>query len=193
MEANPNLTGGDDLIVEATPVREKIEMVGRCRAPTARKLNEADLGGDGDRIRCQSTPDCLESPQPVEQVRILSTWHRTREGLVQVVVGVDQARGNNVSPKVKDRVRGSRKICRWADHLNQAIAGKQTTVRNLCSQCVHGGKDCRVSNKQRLHDVNFAAKTKRRGAGTRRRPSDVDTQELANRLHCHRPPAVGTA
>ena len=193
MEANPNLTGGDDLIVEATPVREKIEMVGRCRAPTARKLNEADLGGDGDRIRCQSTPDWVESPQPVEQVRILSTWHRTREGLVQVVVGVDQARGNNVSPKVKDRVRGSRKICRWADHLNQAIAGKQTTVRNLCSQLVHGGKDCRVSNKHRLHDVNSAAKTKRRGAGTRRRPSDVDTQELANRLHCHRPPAVGTA
>jgi hypothetical protein len=193
MEANPNLTGGDDLIVEATPVREKIEMVGRCRAPTARKFNEADLGGDGDRIRCQSTPDWVESPQPVEQVRILSTWHRPREGLVQVVVGVDQARGNNVSPKVKDRVRGSRKICRWADHLNHAIAGKQTTVRNLGSQCVHGGKDGRVSNKQRLHDVNFAAKTKRRGAGTRRRPSDVDTQELANRLHCHRPPAVGTA
>ena len=110
-----------------------------------------------------------------------------------MVVGVDQARGNNVSPKVKDRVLGIRKICRRADHLNHATAGKQTTVRNLGSQCVHGGKDGRVSNKQRLHDVNFAAKTKRRGAGTRRRPSDVDTQELANRLHCHRPPAVGTA
>ena len=90
-------------------------------------------------------------------------------------------------------------LCIFSAHLSAATAKMPNILVIVADDLgyadlgVHGGKDGRVSNKQRLHDVNFAAKTKRRGAGMHRRVSVVDTHDHANRLHCHGPPAVGTA
>src|SRR2546426_7741188 len=70
--------------------RKHIVVIGGGGAATQRKLGESDLGGGPLPIRVDGGPDGIELAQPIEEPSLLSP--HSSERLVQVMMGIDQAR-----------------------------------------------------------------------------------------------------
>lgn len=142
-------------------------MNGRRRTSTAREFREADLDGDGNCLRFEATPDWVEGSRAVEQVGSLGIRHRACKRLVWVL-GFDEAGANDVFPNIHHGVWGGGKIGRSTGNLNRTSAGRQTAVRKLGSQCVHGRKYGSMTNTHCLPGMNLAARSQRTGRGPRR-------------------------
>ena len=70
--------------------REDVVVVEDGRAAGERELGEAGARGGVEHLVVDPRPDRVERPQPGEEVGVLRPG--AREGLVEVVVGVDEAR-----------------------------------------------------------------------------------------------------
>jgi hypothetical protein len=73
----------------------------------------------------------------VEQVAAQGRRERAREVLVDVVVGVDQARGDE-APVRRERARRRRLLPRPADRLDAAVAQRDPAAGQLAPLGVHG-------------------------------------------------------
>ena len=81
--------GGDQVTGAA---RVHVEVVGRGGAAGQRELGQPDVGADVGRLLVEPGPQRVERDQPVEQPAGQRGGEGPGEVLVQVVVGVDQAR-----------------------------------------------------------------------------------------------------
>ena len=70
--------------------------------PESAKFRQRGLGGNEDILGCHPRPDRVERFQPVEEIGILGCRNRAGEGLIKMVVGVDQSRQNQVPAQIKD-------------------------------------------------------------------------------------------
>src|SRR5947199_6640155 len=70
--------------------RKHIVVIGGGGTATQRQLGESCLGGGPLPVRVDGGPDGVELAQPIEETSLLSPHSSQR--LVQVVMGVDQAR-----------------------------------------------------------------------------------------------------
>ncbi len=97
LEADAQLAGGPDLRTDqvAGPAGEHVVVVGGGAAPAGQQGGDrGPRGGAGGRL-IDPAPDRVQGLQPLEQVRLLR--HPPGQPLVEVVVGVDQARGKQVT------------------------------------------------------------------------------------------------
>ena len=85
------------------PPREDVVMVEHGRAAGQRELGEPGARRRVLGLRVDPRPHRVELAKPVEQVGLLRA--RARERLVQVVVGVDEARGDDRAAQVDALVR----------------------------------------------------------------------------------------
>ena len=104
LDAQSDLLRRGDLVVQLGAVGEEIEMVGGGGAARKRQLGEGGLGRDEDVFRRQARPDGIERLQPVEEIGILRRRDGARQGLVEVMVRVDQPRQDDVTVQVEDFV-----------------------------------------------------------------------------------------
>ena len=94
VEPHAEVAGGGDLGGDqvAGAARVHVEVVGGGGAAAQRQLGEADVGADVRRLLVQPGPQRVERDQPVEQAAGQRGRERAGQVLVEVVVGVDQAR-----------------------------------------------------------------------------------------------------
>ena len=76
----------------AGAARMQVQVVGGGRAAAQGKLAQAHPGGYVRRLLVEAAPHRIQGAQPGEQVAGQCRGERARQVLVQVVVGVDQAR-----------------------------------------------------------------------------------------------------
>jgi hypothetical protein len=65
-----------------------------------------------------------------------------------VVVGVDEAGGDDVPTQVEDAVGGGRERVGGANRLDDAVAGEEGGVGDLGAGVVHGDEDVGVGDEQ---------------------------------------------
>jgi hypothetical protein len=75
-------------------------VVGGGGAAREGKLGEGSLRRGEDVLRVHARPDRIERRQPVEEVGILRGRDGAGEGLVEVMVGVDQPRQDDVALQI---------------------------------------------------------------------------------------------
>ena len=91
VEAESHLVRGSNFVVQAGTVREQIEVVGGGGASRQGEFGESRLRGREDVVGSQARPEGIERGQPGEEIGVLSCGDGTRQGLVEVMVRVDEA------------------------------------------------------------------------------------------------------
>ena len=90
-------------------VREEVEMVGAHGAARERELREAELRRDEHVLGLHARPDRVERLQPAEEQRVLPGRDRLGQRLVEMMVGVDEARRDDAARGVDDCPRPRRR------------------------------------------------------------------------------------
>ena len=111
VEADPEVAGRGDLGAQqvAASGRVDVEVVGRRRAPAQRQLGQAHPGGDVRGLLVEQRPARVQRGEPVEQRRPGGGPERPGEVLVDVVMGVDQARRDQAAVGPQGPLGGRRR------------------------------------------------------------------------------------
>ena len=104
VQADACCHAGFDFIIQAGAVGIQVKMIGSGCAARKRQLRQSGVGRDAHVIGRQPRPDRVERDQPVEQDAVLRD--AAGEGLVKMVVRVDQPWQDDHAPGVDHRVGG---------------------------------------------------------------------------------------
>ena len=116
-----------------TASRKDVMVVEHRCTSGQRQLGEARTGGCVLALRVDPGPHRVQLAQPLEQGRLLRPGSRQR--LVEVVVGVDEARRDDRSGEVDDDLRRGRDTA--AHGLDQPVTHEHPAVRKLVARIVH--------------------------------------------------------
>ena len=155
MEAESHLVRGSNFVVQASAVWEKIQVVGGSGASRQSEFGERRLRGSEDVFGAQARPEGIERGQPGEEIGVLGGRDGARQGLVEVMVRVDEAWQDDVIGEVEHDIGRGGQCTRRADLLNEAITNKQTTIADLPLVIIHG-HNIGVLNQQRRHGDTFS-------------------------------------
>lgn len=86
----------------------------------------------------EASPDQVERFEPVEEVGILRGRDGAREGLVEVVMRVDEAREEEVTFEVEGFIGCGVQTFSLPDLLDETIADEKTTIGDFGVVVVHG-------------------------------------------------------
>ena len=159
--------GGDEV---ARPLWVDVEVVGRGRAATHRQLDQADPRRDVRRLLVEAGPLGVERGQPGEQRALVGGPVGAGEVLVDVVMGVDQARRDeaSVGPQHLDRLR--RGVARTTDGGDQPAGHGDPSAGDLPALVVHRGHQLGTDDQQ--VDGAVGSGIGGRGRGDVRHPRD---------------------
>ena len=113
-------------------------MVRGGRASRKGKFGQRGLSRNKNIFGVQARPDRIKRLEPVEEIGILRGRDGARQGLVEVMVRVDQPRQDDVTLEVEHFVGGCGKLAHRPDFLDEAAANKKTTTGNLPLMVIHG-------------------------------------------------------
>ena len=117
---------------------EDVVVVEDGRAARERELGEAGAGGGVEHLLVDPRPDRVERPQPGEEVGVLRAG--AGEGLVEVVVGVDEARRDDGAAEV---VGTARRRVAGAELGDQAVLDPEPAALVLRAGVVHRRRHAR--------------------------------------------------
>ncbi len=100
VEAHPHRLGALHLIVEPGPVGPQVVVVEGGGAARQRQLGQAEGGGHPHVVGGHAGPDGIQGGEPVEESAVLRPGDDPGQGLVEVVVGVDEAGGGEAAAAV---------------------------------------------------------------------------------------------
>ena len=86
----------------------------------------------------EASPDRVERLEPVEEVGILRGRDGAREGLVEVVMRVDEAGEEDMSFEVEDFVCVAGQTGSLSYLFDESVFDKKTTIREFGVVVVHG-------------------------------------------------------
>jgi len=153
MQAQPHLARAGDFIVQPRAVGEQVQVVGCRGTARQRQFGQRCLRGNKNIFGGHARPDRVERLEPVEQVGVLSGGHGAREGLVKMVVGVDQTGQHKVAGHIQNFIRVLRQILRAANLLDKPVAGEQSTGDNFPALCIHGNQKVCITDEKRCHII----------------------------------------
>jgi len=113
-------------------------VIGGGRASRKGKLSQRRLRGGEDVVGLQARPDGIERRQPGKEIGILRGRDGARQGLVEVMVRIDQPRQNDMTVQVEHFIGFVGQTGSLIYLFNEAIANKKTTIGNLPLMVVHG-------------------------------------------------------
>lgn len=111
----------------------------RCGG-ASRKGEFGQCGGSRNEnvFRREARPDRVEGLEPVEEVGVLRGGDGAGEGLVEVMVGVDQPRQEDVAAEVEDFFGFLGQAGSLPYLFDEAVANKKTTIREFGLVVVEG-------------------------------------------------------
>ena len=152
-EADAELGGSRDLIVDLAAVLEDIGVVEHRRAAGQGQLGAADQHRGARVFRRPAAPDAVMRLEPGKQVGVLPRRQVAGEDLVEVMVAVDQAGKQDVAREVEHDVGALRQLGGRPDLLDHAVAGEQPGVRQFAPLPVHRHEHVGILRQQRRHRV----------------------------------------
>lgn len=145
MEADADIGRGPYLAVKRAIVGENVEMVGACRAAGEGQLGQPGDRADVDGLIGQVGPNGVERLEPREQVGILGD--DAGQALIEMMVGVDEARQNDMVAQVEDGVGRLGQVGGRTDGLDHVIAHEQPAAGDLATVVVHGDEHFGILDK----------------------------------------------
>ena len=130
---DPEVAGGCGLDVDRAlqARREDVVVVGGGGAPREQQLGESEPGRGVEPVRSQSRPHRIEGLQPVEQLLAEGRTVGAGQGLVEVVVGVDESRQHHVPGRVEDAIAGRGRNRSGREALRDAVPVDDETARRV--------------------------------------------------------------
>ena len=89
-------------------------------------------------VGVHARPNGIERLEPVEEVGILRGRDGACEGLVKVMVRIDQTRQDDMPFEIEHFIGSGWQAGRLPDLLNKTIADENSTVRNFGLVVIHG-------------------------------------------------------
>ena len=151
VEAQAHLVGRGHLVAHLGAVGPQVLVVEDGGAPAVGQFQQAHPGGQADVLGGHAGPDGVEALQPGEQAHVLGAGHGPGEGLVEVVVGVDQAGEEEHPGGVHHLVGLGGQVGGGPDLLDEAVAGEQAPAGDLPPGRVHGDQGVGVADEQGGH------------------------------------------
>ena len=109
----------------------------RC-ASRQGKFREGGLSRGENIVGREASPDRVERFEPVEEVGILRGRDGAREGLVEVVMRVDEAREEDVTFEVEGFIGLAGQTGSLSYLFNETVADKKTAIGEFGVAVVHG-------------------------------------------------------
>ena len=107
MNAHPDFGGGfnDRFCLHVGLARVNVEHVVRRRAARQKHLRHRNLRADLHSVEIEPLPHFVQTEQPVKELRILHWFQAAGQGLVKMMVRVDEARNDRAAGGVDRFVR----------------------------------------------------------------------------------------
>ena len=144
MEAHADLPRDLDLVVEPAAVRVKIEMVHRGGAAGEHQFRHRGFRRGLEHLRRQPLPHRKQRRQPIEQFAVLRRRQCAGQGLEHVMMGVDEARNDDVALEIEHFVGRLRQLGGRTDRDDAMIGNEQAAVADLAPRRIHGHQDVGV-------------------------------------------------
>ncbi len=112
-------------------------MVGCGRASRISQFRKCGLRRCVNIVGLQACPNWIERFEPVEEIGILRGGDGAGEGLVEVVVGVDQAGQDDVPAQVENFIGSFGKLVSGTDLFDETVPNKKTTRRDFTLVGIH--------------------------------------------------------
>jgi hypothetical protein len=160
MEAHAELARRVDRVLERYAVREEVQVIGDGRRAAQQELGQAERCTHAHRLAIQRAPNRVEQAEPIEQSESMARSNRAREGLVEVMMSVDEP-GQHHGPSCVNATLGS-PVLREPEHFgahlggrpdrfDRAVADEDAAPMNFAPRAVHREHDVRVGDQERCH------------------------------------------
>ena len=136
-------------VIQARPVGEEIQMIRGQRAARKRQFRQPHLSRDKHLLRPKPRPDRVKRFQPAKEERILASRHGAGQGLIEVVVGVDQTRRHHTALGLQHL--GPRRLQRAPHGGNHPAADQHIAPGNLFARTVHGDNGIGIADQKFRH------------------------------------------
>jgi hypothetical protein len=98
--------------------REQVVVIGGGGAAGQQQLSQRDFRGEGEFFRGEAGPDRVEGFQPREQRLIDHRRPGAGQGLIEVVMGVDQSRQDHMLAGIEDVSAGRGRLLASGEHFD---------------------------------------------------------------------------
>ena len=165
MEPDAQLLGRMDLGADQVTASlwMDVQVVGRSGAAAQGQLGQPHPGRQVSGLLVEQSPARVQDRQPLEQGPVDGRRVRAGEVLIDVMVGVDQPRGDQATVRAEHLGRGGRPVGRRSDGADQAVGHCHPPVGQL-TPVVVDRSDQLGPDHQEVGGRRIAA---RRGSGHR--------------------------
>jgi len=153
VEAHTKILRRLDLAIHVVPVFKNISMVEDRRATGERELRQPNERAGARGFLRRSRPDPILGLQPGEKVVVLRGEKIAREGLIEVMVGIDETRQNDLSGKVDHCVGRCRKFSVRANVFDETVLGVKPRVLHFPVLAVHCDQDFGILGEECGHTI----------------------------------------
>jgi hypothetical protein len=156
MEAHAEIACRADLAVDAVAVLEQIAVVEHGGAARQREFGQADQRAGARGLGVDAGPRAIKRLQPGKEIVVLRARKVAGQGLVEVVVRVDEARQDDLAAEVEHRVGRRRQLRRRTDLPDDAVDRIEAGALQLAALAIHGDEDIGVLGEQGRHAVRIS-------------------------------------
>ena len=135
MEADADLAGPVDAVGKRAAAGVKVEVIRGERASGKCEFAQTECCREPHVVGREAGPNRVEGLQPSKQERVLSGGNGAGEGLVEVVVGVDEARCDDAAPGIDNVIGRGGKI--GSDRFDLAVFCEKAALFDLPPVVVH--------------------------------------------------------
>src|SRR6202022_1183239 len=155
MEAHTEILRRLDLAIHVVPVLKNISMIEDRRTTGKSQLRQPDERAGARGFLCRARPNTILGLQPRKKVVVLRRGKIAREGLIEVMMSIDETRQDDLPGKIDYRVGRCGKFGVWADLFNETILGVKPRVFHFPALAVHGDQDFGILGEERGHAICF--------------------------------------
>src|SRR5258706_3255007 len=111
----------------------------RCGGASRKgQFGQCGLSRNKKIVGLDARPNGIQGLEPVEEIGVLRGRDGAGEGLIEVMMRVDEARQYDVALKVEDFVGSFWQLIKWTHTFNKAVANKKTPFGDFALMVVHG-------------------------------------------------------
>src|SRR6202011_1385376 len=150
VEAHAEILRGLDLAIQVVPVFENISVVEDRRTTGKREFRQPDERAGARSLLRRARPDAVLGLQPGKKVVVLRSDKIARESLIEVMVGVNETRQNDLPGKIDHRVGRGGKFFVRADLPNETVLDVKPGVFKFPALAVHCDQDFGIFGEEGL-------------------------------------------
>jgi len=121
------------------------------RATRERKLPQSDECAGARGLLRRARPDAILGLQPREKVVVLRGKKNPREGLIEVMVGINETRQEILPGEIDHCVGRGGKFVVWADVFNETLLNVKPGVFQFPALAIHGDQDLCIFGEECGH------------------------------------------